>query len=206
MRVWLPPPPPPPPPGEGVRASHLWRESASLVRHVRTGPCGASVTTAPTRAARLAHLDAQLARDPDAIEPRYARASLLREAGRTEEAKRDYLALLQRAPTHYGALNDFGTMLLATGYRDAARTVFEQAVRHHPGRPDGRVNLANLLFKIDELAAARNHFEAALRADPDHVHAHRGLANVLAEIGDEGGARTHRDRGFKGHALTTLPY
>jgi hypothetical protein len=164
------------------------------------------VTTAPTRAARLAHLDAQLARDPDAIEPRYARASLLREAGRTEEAKRDYLALLQRAPTHYGALNDFGTMLLATGYRGAARTVFEQAVRHHAHRPDGRVNLANLLFKLDELAAARDHFEAALRADPDHVHAHRGLANVHAELGDEGGARTHRDRGFKGHPLTTLPY
>jgi hypothetical protein len=158
------------------------------------------------RAARLAQLDAQLAREPNAIEPRYARASLLREADRTEEAKRDYLALLQRAPTHYGALNDFGTMLLATGYRDAARTVFEQAVRHHPDRPDGRVNLANFLFKLDELAAARDHFAAALRVDPDHPHAHRGLANVLAELGDEAGARAHRDRGFKGHALTTLPY
>ena len=158
------------------------------------------------RAARLAQLDAHLAREPDAIEPRYARASLLREAGRTDEAKRDYLALLRRAPTHYGALNDFGTMLLATGYRDAARTVFEQAVRHHPDRPDGRVNLANLLFKLDELAAARAEFEAALRLDPDHLHAHRGLANVLAELGDEAGARGHRDRGFHGHAVTTLPY
>ncbi len=158
------------------------------------------------RAARLAQLDAQLAHDPDAIEPRYTRASLLREAGRTEEAKRDYLALLQRAPTHYGALNDFGTMLLATGYRDAARTVFEQAVRQHPDQPNGHVNLANLLLKVDDLAPARTHFEAALRLDPDHTHAHRGLANLLAELGDEAGAQAHRDRGFRGHALTTLPY
>ncbi|HLH87497.1 MAG TPA: tetratricopeptide repeat protein [Xanthobacteraceae bacterium] len=158
------------------------------------------------RAARLTQLDEDLAQHPDAIGPRYARASLLREAGRTEQAKRDYLALLERAPTHYGALNDFGTMLLATGYRDAARTVFEQAVRHHPERPDGRVNLANLLFKVGELAAARTHFEAALRLDPDHVHAHRGLANVLVELGDGAGTREHRDRGFRGHALTTLPY
>jgi len=165
------------------------------------------VTAAPTtRALRLAHLDAQLARDPDATEPRYARASLLREGGRSEEAKREYLALLQRAPTHFGALNDFGTMLLATGYRDAARTVLEQAVRFHPDRPDGHVNLANLLLKIDELPSARAHFEAALRLDPDHIHAHRGLANLLAELGDEAGARQHRDRGFKGHCLTTLPY
>jgi tetratricopeptide (TPR) repeat protein len=161
---------------------------------------------APTRAARLAQLDAQLARDADAIAARYARASLLRESGRTEEAKRDYLALLQRAPTHFGALNDFGTMLLATGYRDAARTVFEQAVRQHPEQPNGHVNLANLLFRTDELAPARTHFEAALRLDPDHVHAHRGLANLLAELGDEAAAQAHRDRGFRGHALTTLPY
>jgi len=158
------------------------------------------------RATRLARLDAQLAQDPDAIPPRYARASLLREAGRPEEAKRDYLELLRRAPTHFGALNDFGAMLLATGYRDAARTVFEQAVRHHPERADGRVNLANLLLRLGELLLARAHFEAALRIDPDHVHAHRGLGNLLAELGDEAGASAHRDRGFKDHALTTLPY
>ncbi|HEY1542509.1 MAG TPA: tetratricopeptide repeat protein [Xanthobacteraceae bacterium] len=159
-----------------------------------------------TRAARLAHLDAQLAQAPDAISPRYERASLLREAGRSEDAKRDYLELLRRAPTHFGALNDFGAMLLATGYRDAARTTFEQAVRHHPDRPDGRVNLANLLLQLGELLPARAHFEAALRRDPDHVHAHRGLGNLLAELGHTAGAKVHRDRGFKDHALTTLPY
>jgi hypothetical protein len=165
------------------------------------------VTTEPSpRAARLTRLDAQLAQDPDAIAPRYERASLLREAGRAEDAKRDYLELLRRARTHFGALNDFGTMLLATGYRDAARTVFEQAARQHPDRPDGLVNLANLLLALGELAPARAHFEAALRADPDHVHAHRGLGNLLAELGDEAGAQAHRDRGFRNDALTTLPY
>jgi hypothetical protein len=165
------------------------------------------VTTDPNpRAARLAHLDAQLACDPDAIAPRYERASLLREAGRGADAKRDYLELLRRAPTHFGALNDFGTMLVATGYRDAARTVLEQAARHHPDRPDGLVNLANLLLQLGDLVPARAHFEAALRIDPDHVHAHRGLANLLDELGEAAGAQTHRDRGFKDHALTMLPY
>jgi len=167
-------------------------------------------TTAPhapsARATQLQELDQQLTQDPDEVEARYARASLLREAGRHDEAKADYLALLARAPTHFGALNDFGTMLLATGFRDAARTVFEQAVRHHPERPGGHVNLANLLLALGEHTPAREHFETALKLAPDHVHAHRGLANLLADIGDDAGARRHRDRGFKGHALTTLPY
>jgi Tetratricopeptide repeat len=169
------------------------------MRHERRPPLSA-------RTIRLQALDRQLAEKPDDLAAIYARASLLRESGRTEEAKRDYLALLARAPTHFGALNDFGTMLVATGYRDAARTVFEQAARHHPENSDGHVNLANLLLALGELAPAQTHFEAALELDPDHIHAHRGLANLLTETGDTAGARAHRDRGFKGHAATALPY
>jgi hypothetical protein len=62
------------------------------------------------------------------------------------------------------------------------------------------------LFLIGEQAAARAHFEAALRIDPDHIHAHRGMGNLLAALGDMTGARAHRDKGFKDHALTVLPY
>ena len=67
-----------------------------------------------------------------------------------EEAKRDYLELIRRRPTDFGALNDFGTLVLKAGYRDAARSLFGEAVRHHPGNPNGHVNLANLLFLTGE--------------------------------------------------------
>jgi tetratricopeptide (TPR) repeat protein len=155
---------------------------------------------------RRRQLDAAIALDPDAVEARFERASLLREQGSFEEAKRDFLELLRCAPTHFGALNDFGTMLLDEGFRDAARMLFGAAVQHHPRNPTGHVNLANLLLRVGERPQARAHFEAALRIDPDHLHAHRGMGNLLAETGDEAGARRHRDRGFKNHCLTTLPY
>src|SRR5208282_4106085 len=115
-----------------------------------------------------------LARDPDAVDARFERAGLLREQGLFEEAKRDYLELIARRPTDFGALNDFGTHVLNAGYREAARSLFSEAVRHHPNNANGRVNLANLLFLLGEEAAARVHFEAALQADPGHIHAHRG--------------------------------
>jgi hypothetical protein len=163
----------------------------------------------PPRAAhllRIAELERALQQDPDAFAPRFERASLLREQGRYEESKRDYLELLRRAPTDFGALNDFGTLVLKAGYKEAARSLFAEAVRHHPDNPTGHVNLANLLFHLGEQEAARFHFEAALRVDPDHIHAHRGMGNVLAEAGDAVGARRHRDKGFRNHFLTTLPY
>jgi hypothetical protein len=168
------------------------------------------LVTTPTQGAppstRIGQLDQALERSPDDIAARSERAGLLREEGRFEEAKRDYLDLIRRQPTDFAALNDFGTLALNAGYREAARSLFSEAVRHHPRNPNGHVNLANLLLLLGECAQARLHFEAALRVDPDHIHAHRGMGNLLAAQGDAAGARRHRDRGFGDSFLTPLPY
>jgi hypothetical protein len=155
---------------------------------------------------RIRELDRLLARNPDAIELRFERAGLLREQGAYEDAKRDYLELIRRRPTDFTALNDFGALALKFGHTEAARSLYRQAVRHHPDNPTGHVNLGNLLFPLEETDAARAHFEVALRLDPDHIHAHRGMGNLLAAIGDTAGARRHRDKGFRNHFLTKLPY
>lgn len=156
--------------------------------------------------ARIGRLDRILAQDPDAIDARFQRAGLLREQGRFEEAKRDYLDLIRRRPGDFTALNDFGMLVLKAGYKDAARSLFSEAVRHHPDNPMGRVNLASLLFLMGEPEQARQHLDAALLLDPDHVHAHRIVGNLLAEAGDQAGARQHRDKGFGSRFLTTMPY
>ena len=159
-----------------------------------------------SRSTRIGELDRVLDRDPDDATARSERAGLLREAGRFEEAKSDYLELLRRQPTDFGALNDFGTLVLNAGYREAARSLFAEAVRHHPRNPNGHVNLGNLLLLLGECAPARHHFETALRIDPGHVHAHRGLGNLFAAQGDEMSARRHHDLGFRNDFLTPLPY
>lgn len=152
---------------------------------------------AASRRLRLAALDRSLAQDPGSTEFLFERAGLFREDGRFEEAKRDYLELLRRAPTDFGALNDFGTLVLDAGYKSAARSLFSAAVQHHPDNPRGHINLANLLLAMGEYEEARSHFETALRIDSGHIHAHRGMGNLLAELGDAAGARKHRDQAFK---------
>ncbi len=161
---------------------------------------------AASAASRLRALDQALAADPDAFALRSERAALLREQGRFEDAKRDYLELLRRRPDDFAALNDFGTLVLNAGYSNAARSLFGEAVRRHPDNPNGRVNLGNLLFRLGEQAAARSEFETALKLDPDHIHAHRGMGNLLAALGDVAGAKAHRDKGFAGQAVTVQPY
>ena len=154
----------------------------------------------------LAELDRQVAAAPEGVELRFRRAGCLAALGRTEEAKHDYLGVLARAPTHFGALNDLGTLLYDSGYRTAARTAYAEAVARHPDNPLGHINLANLLLAASEMIEARHHYETALRLAPDHTEAHRGLANLLTELGESDAAERHRRRAFTGNAVTTLPY
>ena len=80
----------------------------------------------------LETVEARLAADPPTIALRFERAGLLAALGRTELAKQGYLGILHLDPTHFGTLNNFGTLLYETGFCAAARTVYTQAVTCHP--------------------------------------------------------------------------
>ncbi len=43
-------------------------------------------------------------------------------------------------------------------------------------------------------------------SDPDHAEAHQGLGAVLSDLGDRIAARHHFQKGFRDHAISTLPY
>jgi len=156
--------------------------------------------------ARLRQLDAKLVAEPDGMEARVERAALLAALDRPQDAKQAFLDVLALDPTHAGALNDFGALLTTMGFRAAARTVFTQAVTHHPDNPKPQVNLANLLLRDGDLTLARRHYEGALRLDPDHPHAHQGLGTLFAELGDHERADWHRSQGFRNQCVATLPY
>ena len=159
--------------------------------------------------ARLAELEAQLALPGDAearLKTEIERAALLGALDRKLDAQSAFIDLLRRHPTHFSALNEFGTLLAAQGAIDAACRVYAEAILHHPDNPMARVNLGNLLLRANRHAEARAHYEAALKADPDHAAAHQGLGAVLADEGDRVSAREHFRKGFRGHAVSTLPY
>lgn len=162
--------------------------------------------TTPTLGSRLADIDALLARDPDQAELRYLRAGLLAGLGRVDEARQDYLAVIARAPTHFGALNDIGTLLYNADFRTAARTAYAEAVKHHPDNPIGRINLANALLANEQPNEAREHYAAALALAPDHPDAHQGMANLLQDLGEEDAAEEHRQLSYRARDITTLPY
>src|SRR5579863_5479152 len=99
----------------------------------------------------LRQVDERLARAPGDVQLRFDRASTLARLGRPLEARTAYLELLAIAPTHFGALNNLGTLLVETGFQTAARSAYAEAIKHHPQNPVGHINLANLLVKKNEV-------------------------------------------------------
>jgi hypothetical protein len=159
--------------------------------------------------ARLTQLEELIAHPftgSDATALEIERAVLLGALDRRQDAQQAFIAILRKAPTNFSALNEFGTLLAGMGAIDAACRVYAEAILHHPENPMGHVNLANLLLRATRYSEAREHYEAALRQDPDHAPAHQGLGAVLSDLGDRAGARDHFRKGFRGHAVSTLPY
>ncbi len=158
---------------------------------------------------RLTQIEDELARRVTggaAIDTEIERAVLLGALNRPQDAQQAFVDILRRAPTNFSALNEFGTLLTDIGAIDAACRVYSEAITHHPQNPIAHVNLANLLLRANRHAEARAHYEAVLEIDPEHAPAHQGLGAVLADIGDRAAARGHFEKGFRGHAVSTLPY
>jgi len=155
---------------------------------------------------RLGDVLKRLESEPHSVDLLFAKAQLLARLGRDDDAKAGFVAVLQRDPTHFGALTDLAGLAFATGYRSAAVTAYRQAVDCHPNNPVGLVNLGNILLEDGDLDAARRLYEKALAIDASLTYGHQGLANVLERQGDHEDAARHREQGFTGNAVVVRPY
>lgn len=165
-------------------------------------------------------VERELESSPGSIDARFRRAVLLSQLGRLKDAVDGYVKVLECDASHLQALNNLGSVLVATERRAAARLVYGEAVARHPSDAMSRVNLGQFLLEEAERSTvcepgdaalqlrreAREHFEQALRADAGFAKAHEGLSYVLGHFGFEQEAAWHRRQAFQNRSVMTLPY
>lgn len=154
----------------------------------------------------LKDAESRLRNHPGSVAIAFERAQLLDRLGRTDDARLAYVEILQRDPSHFGALNDLGMLLFKAGLRQEAFTCFSAAVAKHPREAIGHANLGFVLLRGGDTQRAREHYETAVALDPNNAEARRGLALALEALGERESAAAHRDIGFGAAPLVQLAY
>ncbi|HEX4178672.1 MAG TPA: hypothetical protein VHY57_09550 [Rhizomicrobium sp.] len=151
------------------------------------------------------HASTPARRPGDDTEQLLRKARELADEGKSAEAFGVYIALLQHLPNDLAVLHGLGRAAHRSGYRSAARSVYEQLVERWPCDVTGRINLGSLLLEDGYLAGAKQHLEAALALDTTLTDPHRGLARIAQDRGDSEAADRHWRQSFRGQATVAQP-
>jgi hypothetical protein len=144
--------------------------------------------------------------DANLVDLLFQRAILLEALGRVGEAKEAYHDLIERDPTHAGALNNLARILHREGEREGARTLLEHVVDFAPSDAMARANLGIVLFELEQFPEARSHLEQALALDPDSAIGHLGMARIHAIEGSETESLRHQRAALGTAAVSTSTY
>ena len=109
-------------------------------------------------------------------------------AGLFAEARRHYLALLERFPRHPDVIELFGVLNHQEGHLDAALAYLQKAIHYAPEIPFYYNNLGETLRQLGRLEEAQAVYQKALSLDPSSVEAGNNLALTLQAQGDLDGA------------------
>src|SRR5579872_6291083 len=86
----------------------------------------------------------------------------LHQAGRLEEARQVYEAVLGAAPAHFQALHLLGVFCIQTGRPGQGAGLIERAVQIEPNQADALGNLATVLNSLGRHAEALRYSDRAI--------------------------------------------
>lgn len=92
--------------------------------------------------------------------------------------------LLDREPTHFGALNLMGALALKLGEPQQALILLDQALRLIPDQPDALVNRGLALYKLGLHTEAIAEYRRAVEHHPAYAYGWYNLGTLQKEVGE----------------------
>ncbi len=109
-------------------------------------------------------------------------ATAAHQAGRLDDAKAAYQAVLAAHPQNVDALQLLGVLIHQQGDSKAGLEYLERAVALDPKNASGRNNIGGVLRALDRRDAAESHYAAARRLAPNDLAARLNHGIVLYEL------------------------
>jgi tetratricopeptide (TPR) repeat protein len=134
---------------------------------------------------------ADLERESETAAGLYETALDLELAGRFEEAREAYEAVLRRDPQFTGARINLGRLLHAAGSLGEAEALYRAAFEQNPGNALAAFNLGVALEDQGKTEGAADAYRSALAIDEGYADAHYNLSRLLEAQGDVRSALRH---------------
>ena len=119
------------------------------------------------------------------------------QAGKVQEAIREYEYALRLKPDYAVAHANLGMALAKLGRPEDAIRHYEQALRIKPDDAAAHINLGNALLTQGNARDAIMHYEEALRINPDYPQAHNNLGAALSRVGKISEAMGHWEQALR---------
>jgi tetratricopeptide (TPR) repeat protein len=140
----------------------------------------AEVHSARGKLDRLASIVADL---PTSARAHVNYATELQDAGRTDEAAKEFSEAIHLSPGSAKAHVNLGSLLTANGQLDEAQKHFQQALRIEPNNAEYRSGYAYLLDQLGRTDEAAAESETAVHLAPSSPQAHYGYGAFLEKHG-----------------------
>lgn len=114
--------------------------------------------------------------------PTIQSAVALHQAGRLDEAKRNYEAILRQHPNNVDALQLLGVLIHQQGDGKAGLVYLEKAVALDATNAAARNNIGGVLRALARYQEAETHFAASVRLAPQDLSGRLNHASVLFEL------------------------
>jgi len=121
----------------------------------------------------------------------------LEDAGRDDEARREYTRALELKPGYAMAHYNLANLLARHNELPDAITHYQESLRLAPDSPDTHNNLGNVFVLQARWADAQAEFNAALALNPDDAVAHCNLGNALVTLGRPAEAVPHYEAALR---------
>jgi hypothetical protein len=106
-------------------------------------------------------------------------------AGRRNDAEEDYKRSLEADPDRPEVLNNLGILYLQQNRYDEARSLFTKAIAKSPSYARAHLNLAGVMWGLEDRNGALMEAREAVALDPSDVSAHLTLASFLLAQGQK---------------------
>ena len=119
------------------------------------------------------------------------------QSNRLVEARQALNTILQKEPSHTGALHLLATVEAQEGHLDQALALFDHALQLVPGSGPMHMDRGNVLLMQDRVLEAKEAYLRAMRLNPSRAETYSNLGQAERRLGDVPAAIKHFEMAVK---------